>query len=886
MSDSGLERSIFRFILRYSKRDQIYLTVMTAISFPILYYTLELPKIIINQAIGGTEFPRLLFGVELEQIEFLLALCFAFLGLVLVNGGLKYHVNVYRGRLGERMLRRLRFELYSRVMRFPLPHFKRMSSGEIIPMITSEVEPLGGFIGDALALPMLQGGTLATYMFFIFVQDFWLGLAAIALYPFQIYLIPKLQRRVNLLAKERVRTVRKLADRVGESVSAATEVHANDASRLLRADVSHRLNRIYDIRYEIFRRKFFIKFLNNFLGQLTPFFFYSIGGYFVIRGELSFGALVAVIAAYKDLASPWKELLDFYQIKEDARIKYEQVVEQFAPDGMMAPDLQYAEPEKDEPLEGDLAIANLRLSEDGHVFQLDGVTFTMRLDEHVALVGPGGSGRSELTQVLARLVFPTAGSINVDGHRLVDLPEAVTGRRLAYVGPSVFMFSSTVFNNLTFGLKHRPRTEPEYEGEAKDHRATYVHEATLTANLPDDLEADWIDYGAAGASGPEDLIARIEDALRLVELDGDIYGFGLRGTIDPQRRPEIADRFLDARRAMRERLSAGGAQALVEPFDIGAYNTNASLAENLLFGTPTDNALSAANLATNEYVKSVLESEGLTADLLRVGYRVAETMVEIFSDLPPGHEFFSLYSFIDSEELPDYQAIVSRVSLDSLDELGEAERDRLMALPFYLIERRHRLGLIDDEMKARILRARRAFADNLPEGLAGAIEFFDESRYNAAASIQDNILFGKLAHGQAQAEAKVGSLLSEVIDEMDLRDAVIEVGLDYEVGIGGSRLSTAQRQKLALARGLLKRPDLLIVDEATAPLDSAAQQRILDAVLAVRDGRGVVWSLHRAGLARRFGRVIVMASGRVVEDGAPADLEREGTEYSKLVASE
>ena len=268
MKDSGLEPSIFKFIIRHSKKEQIFVTVMTGLLFPILYYTLELPKIIINEAIGGTDFPTDVLGVEFGQVEFLLTLCFAFLGLVAISGGLKFYVNVYRGRLGERMLRRLRFELYSRVLRFPLPHFKKVSSGEIIPMITAEVEPLGGFIGDALALPMLQGGTLVTYMAFIFIQDLWLGLSAISLYPFQIYLIPKLQKKVNLLAKRRVRTVRSLSDRIGESVAGASEIHANDGSRLMRADIANRLNTLFDIRYELFRRKFFIKFLNNFIACL------------------------------------------------------------------------------------------------------------------------------------------------------------------------------------------------------------------------------------------------------------------------------------------------------------------------------------------------------------------------------------------------------------------------------------------------------------------------------------------------------------------------------------------------------------------------------------------------------------------------------------------
>ena len=64
----------------------------------------------------------------------------------------------------------------------------------------------------------------------------------------------------------------------------------------------------------------------------------------MIGGSISFGALVAVLAAYKDLAVPWKELLDYYQQKEDIRIKYEQVVEQFDRPELMPAALIAAEP--------------------------------------------------------------------------------------------------------------------------------------------------------------------------------------------------------------------------------------------------------------------------------------------------------------------------------------------------------------------------------------------------------------------------------------------------------------------------------------------------------------------------------------------------------------
>ena len=278
-------------------------------------------------------------------MHYLFALCGIFLALVLVNGAFKYVINVYKGIVGERMLRRLRYELYSRVLRFPLPQFRRVSSGEIVQMINAEVEPLGGFIGDAFALPAFQGGTLLTILAFMFVQDPILGLAAVALYPVQIVVIPRLQRQVNQLAKARVRQVRRMADRINETVAGVRDIRANDATQYERSRFSRELGVVFDIRFEIYKKKFFIKFINNFLAQLGPFFFFSIGGYLVIMGELTLGALVAVIGAQKELYAPWKELLTYYQLMMDVHIKYEQVVAQFDPPGLRPEELQSADPE-------------------------------------------------------------------------------------------------------------------------------------------------------------------------------------------------------------------------------------------------------------------------------------------------------------------------------------------------------------------------------------------------------------------------------------------------------------------------------------------------------------------------------------------------------------
>ena len=813
-----------------------------------------------------------------------MVLCVIFLIMVLANGGLKFANNVYRGMVGERMLRRLRYQLYQHVLRFPLPQFRRMSQGELVSMITAETEPLGGYIGDSVALPAFQGGTLLTLLAFMFIQDPALGLAAVALYPVQIYLIPKLQKKVNALKAERTRQVRKLSERIGEVVGGIKEVHTHDTSQYELADFSSRVGVIFHIRYRIYLGKFFIKFINNFIAQVTPFFFFSIGGWLVIRGDISFGALVAVLAAYKDLSSPWKELLNFYQIKEDARIKYDLLYDSFQPSGLLAEEMLSSEPESVPELEGDLAATgvDLREEDEGEGTFAGTLNFRLTLPETVAVLGPSGGGRDRLGPVLAALRRPGRGSITVAGLDLVQSAEAVTGRRLAYVSQETNLVAGSVRDNLLYSLKHRPARKTD--GAGAESRAKEIREARLSGNSEHDPGADWIDYAGAGVADSEALEARALEVLKIADMEADVFELGLRGSVDPAHSPGLASRILKARSVLHERLGRSRSGALVELFDRDAYNANMSVAENLVFGTPRDASFDMGSLAENPYVQRVLEETGLMDRFLSIGASVAELMIELFADVEPGSDMFERFSFIHADDLPRFRTLLARCSGGAYASLDAEDRAMLVGLPFMLIPARHRLGLIDDEFRNDLLRAREVFARGFGDG-PPPVDFFDRGAFNPAVSVQDNILFGRLVYGRARSAAEVGELIREVVAELDLRSAITGVGLDYQVGIGGARLGPALRLKLAIARAVMKRPDVLVIDEATAPLDRATQKRLMDNLFAEFERRTLIWSVHHASLAERFGHTLVVDGGRVVEQGRFEELNRPGSLVGRLVES-
>ncbi len=883
-----MEHSIYKYILRHSKKQQIFLTLFACASFPFLYYYLELPKIIIDQAIQAKDivFPVEFMGFSIDQQAFLYVSVCAFLVLVVINQGFKYAINVYQGITGERMLRRLRYQLYSRILRFPLPTFRKKSSGELIPMITAEVEPLGGFIGEAFALPVFQGGYLVVIMAFLLVQNVYMALAAIALYPLQAYFIPKMQRKVNMLGKERVQRVRALSEKIGETVAGVQEIHVHDTSNLFRASFSQQLGRIYNVRYRIYLLKFVIKFLNNFIQQLGPFFFYAIGGSMVIDGTLEIGTLVAAISAHKEMAAPWKELLSYYQRREDARIKYGQVVEQFEPAGLRDEAYQDDNPEPLPEFTGEIVGANLVIADDTGSAQLEGLSIRFGVDKKVAIVGAPGSGREALTQVLARLIDPDKGRVNVGDLDLLKSPEAINGRRISYIGPSGYIFNTTIGENLFFGLKHRPLQDIEITNiEEREFIENDTAEIKLTDNSPHRFMADWIDYESAGASDHHALDVRAIDVLQMVELGDDVYQFGLRSTLNPDEEQEEAALILSARRRFFEKLEADPAlENLVEAFEQDKYNTNATLGENLLFGTPVGTKFDMERLAENSYVQKVIEDANLTKTFMEMGYQVATLMIELFADLPPDHEFFQLYGFISSEELPEYQAIVSRLKMEDIDQLREEDRLRFMSLPFKVIPSRHRLGVITDDIQEKIVAARHNFVDLLPEDLKGSIAFFNSDAYNAAANIQDNILFGKIAYGYAQANEKIGALLATVVEEMELKRAIIKVGLNFNAGAGGARLNETQRQKLCIARSIIKKPSLLVINQAIASFDHRTQQRLLENILSEFDGRSVVWSLEKPEMAYLFDQVVLINAGVVADTGDFDQLQKSSEQFRMLTS--
>jgi len=903
----AMEKSLLKYIWIHTKGLQAWIFVVILVSMPLYFYSLDLPKHIINFPIQGKGFdhpedtqiflriplpfseelvgrPIILFpGFELTRLPLLFVLCLIYTALLVLNGWFKLYINTYKGITGERVLRRLRYEMMDRVLRFPVSHARQTKPSEISGIIKDEVDPLSDFIGDSYSAPLFLAGQAITALIFLFLQSFFFGFLTLAVIGIQVWIVPRLRRRLLDLGRDRQMTAREMAGRIGEVLQGIDDVHLNDTSNFVRADFSRRLGTIFFIRLELFKRKFAVKFLNNLLMQLLSVLFYLIGGYFVVTGRLDIGGLVASIAAYKDLPTPVKGLIDWDQQRLMAQIRYVHAIEEFSRDDLMPAHLQ-APGDGVGQIEKGFEFHNIARHEPGAAAHLESLTASIGAEERVAILAEPQESGSMLLEIVARLDSPTHGRILLDGSDMKNLPEAVTGRMIGYAHSAGYLSVGTVEELLVEVLRTRPVLPPSEPSSGGASVAQGLLEARRSGNSELDPSADWIDRRRLGA----DLASHMQSVAGMAGLSSDIRDFGLASHIRHDAVGRIQPVIGRARALLREKLAAAGLETLVEPFDPGRYNMQASVGENILFGMPTDPAFAPQALARNLAVSGLLRETGLWSLLLALGLDIARTFTEMFADLPSTSPLFGQAAGPTPEQIEKLRTILDLVRQSGIEAMSKDDEEILVAFSMDYIEPRDRFGLLSEEIKEKVLEARQRLRKVLAGYPEEKVSFNDFNVYNPSLTIADNILFGRIETNLVGGRARIMATLATVMEELDISSLPFEAGLAFYVGAGGRGLSEAQRQKLRLARALMKKPDFLVLDRPLVTLPGEEQRRILETVLSDAENSsggklGVLCAPVDPAHAMLFDRVLLLRHGRIVADAAPKKLLETLPDFARLV---
>ena len=149
-----------------------------------------------------------------------------------------------------------------------------------------------------------------------------------------------------------------------------------------------------------------------------------------------------------------------------------------------------------------------------------------------------------------------------------------------------------------------------------------------------------------------------------------------------------------------------------------------------------------------------------------------------------------------------------------------------------------------------------------------------------AGTVRENIRYGRLEASDAEVERAAERVKAHAFI------VGLEKGYDTEVGEGGERLSTGQRQLVALARAVLRDPDILVMDEATSSIDTATERLVQEGVDEVLKGRISFVVAHRLSTIRGATAILVIERGKVVEQGSHAELLARRGRYWELYTNQ
>ncbi len=399
---------------------------------------------------------------------------------------------------GIKSVYRLRNGLYEKLQRLSFSYYDNAKTGDLMSRLTADVEGLRFFLSYGLAELIRFGLLVAISLSVMFYYSVPLTLVTIAVLPFLAVAVYQFDKRVHPAFRGIRKSFAKLNTKVQENISGI-----NTVKSLSREDfqISHfnKANAEYRTQYLQTSSIWSAYFpLMEFIGNICIVALLSYGGYLVMHNELNPGELVAFFSLVNYMMWPIMNLGFVINMFSQAKASGERLLEILEKEEEIT---DHAHDMQKQRLTGDVMFKNVSLAYGKEQTNaLSNVSFEANSGKVIGLLGPTGSGKSSVTQLLTRFYSPVGGMITIDHKPITDYSLKTLRSNIGVVLQESFLFSSTIRSNISYG---RPDASMEDIIEAAKRAQAHA----FITELPDGYDTMLGERGMGLSGGQKQRIA-------------------------------------------------------------------------------------------------------------------------------------------------------------------------------------------------------------------------------------------------------------------------------------------------------------------------------------------------------------------------------------------
>ncbi|MDQ7784749.1 MAG: ATP-binding cassette domain-containing protein [Desulfomonilaceae bacterium] len=757
----------------------------------------------------------------------------------------------------DRLIRTMATDLFSRVLRFDGSFFSGRDVESVNTRILEDSDTMMSVWAEGISTMPPKLISLLILGGFMLWMNWFLGGIMILLGTFSCYFLvfdTKIQQlnRLQRQAWDRIRV------RSNETMAAVGEIRNNNAFDYALGFLKDGFRRHSDVLVTTGKWSALFSAATPFVNTLQTGTIYWVGAGMCIAGSRLAGfaghitwgdviQLMLVVRLYSSVAQNISIFLLTSRMGGQHIARVNELLDHPVRFGVPEESAGHTGP-SDEAME--IRFENVSVTTDTNAPVLTSVNAVIRSGEHTAIVGPSGAGKSTLVQLVNPSGSPTRGAVLVAGRDIAEWDCADLARDVGFVPQHCVMFSTSIRNNILLSLRRPASSALEDENGPIDISPFERVESI------DDLDRELIRVIGKVA---------LEDDVLNKALDGLEWLNGKFG--------RLHEKFFDLRQRIVDAVRTCSPEMVVR-FDRDRWFTEGTLGENLFGVRPV-----SWNFEKSEgrAIMERLRETGLLDDIVRIGVRLLSF-----------HEVTALkHTDVWGNGCRTKRAGVAsglRVPIDGID--PDALRPELRATLMKTALKMD-VGLFGEhaeyaDLAVRTLAVRKRALESA-HGPFQECAWPDPEEFPEYLTLREALIFGRANSRIKGARKQIDDTIRRILTDAECLEDVLTSGLEYQVGEGGKRVSGGQAQKIALARALVKRPSLIVLDEATACLDEQAQAFIGAVLREEFSGKTVVSVSHRISAIRDFDRILVMDKGRVVQQGTFEELAAQEGVFRELV---